>query len=42
MLNQMGDGTADVSFAESAWTLKEEVFPVMWIDVDRLLHNWAE
>ena len=42
MLNQLKDGTADVSFADSAWTLKEEVFPVMWVDVDRLLHNWAE
>lgn len=42
MMNLLEDGGADVSFAESAWTLKEEVFPVMWVDVNRLLQNWAE
>ena len=42
MLNQLEDGTDEVSFIDSAWTVKEDVFPAMWVDMNQLLHNWAE
>jgi len=40
-LTQQEDGKGEVGLIISAWTLVNERFPVMWVDVDRLLQNWA-
>lgn len=40
-LTQQEGGKGEVGLIVSAWTLVNERFPVMWIDMDRLLRNWA-
>ena len=40
-LTQQEDGKVEVGLVVSAWSLVNERFPVMWVDMGRLLQNWA-
>ena len=41
VLRQQEDGTNEVVLINTAWSLVNEVFPVMWVDINQLLQNWA-
>ena len=41
VLRQQEDGTNEVILINTAWSLVNEVFPVMWVDINQLLQNWA-
>lgn len=40
-LIQQEDGTVEVGLVNSAWTVKNNGFPLMWVDVNALLQTWA-